>query len=143
MAQRITIAASDLAALTQRDLPVHKFDAGEPVFFEDDVGDHLYVVVTGAINVITYGQALEDVGPGGIFGEIALIDAGSRSASAMAAVDSETLRIDRAAFLELVREQPTFALDVMRTLAARLRRATGDLPDDRAQRDPSDPTPSA
>ena len=143
MSEKITIAASDLAALTQRDLPAHKFDAGEPVFFEDDIGDSLYVVVTGAINVITYGQPLEDVGPGGIFGEIALIDAGSRSASAMAAVDSETLRIDRAAFLDLVRDQPTFALDVMRTLAARLRRATGELPDDRVRRDPSDPTPSA
>ena len=143
MPETIAITPSGLAALAQRGLPVHKFDAGEPVFFEDDVGDYLYVVVTGAINVITYGQPLEDVGPGGVFGEIALIDDGNRSASAMAAVDSETLRVDRAAFLDLVREQPTFALDVMRTLAARLRRATGELPDDRNPRDPSDPTPSA
>lgn len=143
MSETGTNASPDLAFLSGRGLPTESFDAGETVFLEDDMGDSLYVVLTGTVNVITYGQPLEDVGPGGMFGEIALIDDGTRSASAMAATDTETLRINRAAFLDLVRDQPTFALDVMRTLATRLRRVTGSKPSEAVRRDPSDPTPSA
>ena len=114
----------DPVLLTEQGLPTEQLDAGEKVFLAKDDGDCLYVVVSGAIEIITVGQKLEVVGAGGIFGEIALIDQGCRSASAMAAVDSEVIRIDRDAFLDLLRHQPTFALHVMAALAARVRRAS-------------------
>lgn len=114
----------DPALLTEQGLVTEHLDAGEKVFLAKDAGDCLYVVVSGAIEIITVGQKLEIVGPGGIFGEIALIDQGCRSASAMAATDSEVIRIGRDAFLDLLRHQPTFALHVMAALAARVRRAS-------------------
>ena len=114
----------DLSFLEATDLPVKRFDAGEKIFLEDDRGDFLFVVRSGLVNIVTYGKVLEDVGPGGVFGEIALVDDGPRSASAMAAVDTEVLVIDREAFLDLVRTRPQFALTVMQALAGRVRRMT-------------------
>lgn len=112
----------DPERLAGLDLPTERLDAGQKIFLVNDDGDCLYVVISGCIEIITVGQQLEAVGPGGIFGEIALVDQGCRSASAMAATDSEVIRISRDAFLELLRHQPTFALHVMAALAARLRR---------------------
>ncbi len=118
------ITQPDLSKLTNRGLPIEQLDAGEKVFMVNDTGDCLYVVLSGSIEVITLGNSLEVVETGGIFGEVALIDAGSRSASAMAATNAEVVRIDRPAFLDLVHDHPTFALSVMSALAARIRRAS-------------------
>lgn len=115
-------SSMDLSFLTNHGLPIERFDAGKTIFLEDDVGQCLYVVRSGMVNILTYGKPLEDVGPGGIFGEIALVIDGCRSASAMAAVDTEVLKVDRAAFLKLVREEPDFALEVIKSLAIRAAR---------------------
>lgn len=114
----------DPSLLTEQGLTSEHLDAGEKVFLANEAGDCLYVVVSGSIEIITVGQKLELVGPGGIFGEVALIDKGCRSASAMAATDSDVIRVDRDAFLDLLRKQPTFALHVMAALAARVRRTS-------------------
>lgn len=97
-------------------------EAGEPLFFEHEPGDEMYVVLSGRIDVVTYGKELEQVGAGGVLGEMALIDEGPRSAAAIAAERSEVAVIPHALFLTLVRAEPGFALCVMRVLAARLRR---------------------
>ena len=95
--------------------------AGEKVFREEDPVTFMFVVLTGKIQIVTHGTVLENVGPGGIFGEMALIDDGERSASAIAIEDSEVAPIDRAAFLVLIRNEPEFAIYVMRTLVRRIR----------------------
>jgi CRP-like cAMP-binding protein len=64
---------------------------------------------------------IDRLGPEGVFGELSLIDHGGRSLSAVAVEDCRLAVIDRRHFLFLVHETPTFALDVMRTLATRLR----------------------
>lgn len=97
-------------------------EAGEPLFFEHQTGEDMYAVVSGRIDILTYGKVLEQVGPGGIFGEMALIDDGPRSAAALACERSEVVVISRALFAQLVAEEPSFALHVMKVLAARLRR---------------------
>lgn len=97
-------------------------EAGEPVFYEHQPGGEMYVVLSGRVDVLTYGKVLESVGPGGIVGEMALIDEGPRSAAALAAERSEVAVIPRALFLQLVKDEPEFALTVMRVLAARLRK---------------------
>lgn len=112
----------DLAWLTARGAPVRTLDAGEPVFFEHQVGEEMFAVVSGRIDIITYGRILESVGPGGIFGEMALIDDGPRSAAALAFEPSIVHVISRALFQTLVREEPRFALHVMGVLATRVRR---------------------
>lgn len=112
----------DRTWLTSRHAPVRCLDAGEPVFFEHQTGDEMYAVLSGRIDVVTYGKVLEQVGPGGIVGEMALIDDGPRSAAALAAEPSEVAIVSRDLFQTLVREEPAFALHVMGVLAARLRR---------------------
>jgi CRP-like cAMP-binding protein len=108
--------------LTRRGVPFRHFDAGERIFLEHDAGDCLYVVRSGHVDVITFGTVLESVGPGGIFGEMALIDDGPRAAAALAAEASEVAVIDKEMFHTLVREEPEFALRIMHVLTERIRR---------------------
>jgi CRP-like cAMP-binding protein len=112
----------DFEWLTGRGVPSRHFDAGERIFLEDDSGDCLYVVRSGHVDVITFGTVLESVGPGGIFGEMALIDEGPRAAAALAAEATEVAVIDKETFHALVREEPEFALRIMRVLTERVRR---------------------
>jgi CRP/FNR family transcriptional regulator, cyclic AMP receptor protein len=111
----------NLDVLLRRSVPVRQIDAGEKIFLEHETGTEMYMVVSGRIDVLTYGRVLEHVGPGGMFGELALIDEGPRSAAALAAEPSEVVVIGKDLFALLVREEPGFALAVMRALAARLR----------------------
>jgi CRP/FNR family transcriptional regulator, cyclic AMP receptor protein len=120
-------AAFDLDLLARRSLPSRRFDAGERIFLEDDAGDCMYVVRSGRVDVITFGHVLETIGPGGAFGEMALIDAGARSAAALAAEATEVAVIDRTAFEALLRDEPGFALAIMRLLAGRIRRIDAAL----------------
>ncbi len=105
----------------------HAFDAGEKVFKQDDAASHLYIVRTGRIQIVTYGTVLENVGPGGVFGEMALIDDAPRSAAAIAMEPTEVLELSRAQFLALVQETPEFALHLMAILANRIRKMNESL----------------
>ena len=98
------------------------FQAGEIVFKEGDVGDAMYAVVEGSVDLIHRGRTFETVGPGGILGEMALIDASPRSMTAVAASPSRLVRVDQKRFMFLVHEHPTFSLQVMAILTERLRR---------------------
>jgi CRP-like cAMP-binding protein len=112
----------DIAAMGGEDLKLVKYKAGRPVFLKDDPGNVADLVKAGRIEVREGGRALETVGPGEIFGELALVDDQPRTASAVAVGPTELIVIDRASFERLVREQPDFATDVMRVMARRLRR---------------------
>jgi CRP-like cAMP-binding protein len=118
----MTAMPIDFDVLIRHGATAKSFDAGEKIFLEEDTGRDMFLVRTGRVDVITYGTVLENVREGGIFGEMALIDDGARSAAAIAAEPSEVVVISKPAFLALVREQPEFALHVMRLLTARLRR---------------------
>ncbi|HET6388501.1 cyclic nucleotide-binding domain-containing protein [Hyphomicrobium sp.] len=117
----------DFSILDRIGAPFRHFDAGEKIFLEEDLGDAMYMVRSGRVDIITYGTVLENVRSGGIFGEMALIDDGPRSAAAMAAERTEVVAIDKAAFLAVLRDHPEFALRVMSLLATRLRRMNKQL----------------
>jgi CRP-like cAMP-binding protein len=112
----------DFSILERIGAPFRHFAAGEKIFLEEDAGDAMYMVRSGRVDVITYGTVLENVRSGGIFGEMALIDTGARSAAAMAAEPTEVVAIDKQTFLAVVQNDPQFALKVMSLLATRLRR---------------------
>ncbi|MDQ1448308.1 MAG: family transcriptional regulator, cyclic receptor protein [Actinomycetota bacterium] len=96
---------------------------GETLFTEGDPGDAMYAVIEGHVEVTLGGQVVEQVGSGGILGELALIDASPRAATATATTPSRVARVDRKHFLFLVQEHPTFAIQVMAVMAERLRHA--------------------
>lgn len=112
----------DFSILDQIGAPYRFFEAGEKIFLEDDAANAMYMVRSGRVDVITYGTVLENVRAGGIFGELALIDDGRRSAAAMATEPTEVVQIDKQTFLAVIRNDPEFALRVMSLLANRLRR---------------------
>ena len=111
----------DLRALAAAGFDFQRYGAGEKVFITDEEGDTMYAVRSGLIEITAYGEVLDRVGPGGYFGELALIDGSPRSATAFVVEDSEVAAISRDGFLRLVRSEPTFALEIMRQLARRLR----------------------
>lgn len=97
------------------------FAAGDVIFTAGTPGDVMYVVKEGEVNVLVRDRVVETIGPGGILGEMALIDRGPRSASAVAKTDCQLVPIDEARFKYMVQQTPYFAIEVMRVMARRLR----------------------
>lgn len=97
--------------------------AGEVIFREGDVGDVMYVVVDGEIDVVYHNNLLETVTSGSVIGEMALIDQSPRSATATAKTDCRLVEVDQRRFSFMVQETPFFALEIMKIMADRLRRA--------------------
>jgi len=95
--------------------------AGTVIFRVGDKGNEMYGIVEGTVQLETPTGALLDVGADEVFGEMAIVDHEERTATAMAKTDCVLAVIDSRQFLWLVHETPTFALQVMRTMARRLR----------------------
>jgi CRP/FNR family cyclic AMP-dependent transcriptional regulator len=103
--------------------PHMALETGQVLFAEGDPPNSMYVVKSGTLRIRSAGVIYEDVGPGGIVGEMALVEHyPTRSATVYALTDSELVAVDEAQFTALVAEQPHFALKVMRVLSSRLRR---------------------
>ena len=95
--------------------------AGDTLFSEGDAGDSMYVLLSGQADVMLRGKLVETLTSGSIVGELALIDDAPRSASVVAREDCNLIAINAARFRTLTRENPDFALHVMRAMADRLR----------------------
>jgi CRP/FNR family transcriptional regulator, cyclic AMP receptor protein len=111
-----------LPNLFEKDAVPTPYASGQIIFQEGQPRDFMYVVKKGEVDIVIREQIVETVGEEGFFGELALIDHAPRSAAAIAKTDCTLIKIDERQFLYLVQETPYFALIVMRTLAARIRR---------------------
>ena len=112
----------DIRSLFKGTKEAKKFKAGKTIFKEGTVGDMMYVVLAGELEVSAGGRLVEVAKPGDVIGEMALIDTKARSATVVAKTDCRLVPINEKRFLVLVHETPIFALLVMKTLAERLRR---------------------
>ncbi len=97
------------------------YPAGAVIFKQGEHGLAMYVVKAGEVDIKIGDQVIQTHGPGHLFGEMALIDASPRSATAMAKTDCDLVAIDEPRFLFLVQHSAFFALQVMRIMADRLR----------------------
>jgi len=113
--------AIDFGILAGAGAPVRSFKAGEFIFREGDPAEELFVVKTGTVEIRLGNRLLDTLPERSIFGEMALIDHGPRSASAVAATDATVVPVGEKQFLLLVSRTPYFALNVMRVLVQRLR----------------------
>jgi len=104
------------------------YPQGRPIMGEGSKAALMYVVVSGRVAISIGGKVVERLGPGGAFGEAALVDQSSRMASAVAETDCELQSITRPAFLQLVKSTPDFAFGLLASLAERLRFLTERLP---------------
>jgi CRP/FNR family transcriptional regulator, cyclic AMP receptor protein len=97
------------------------YASAETIFAEGEIGDRMYVVVVGEVDVIAQGTHIATLGAGSIVGEMALLDGQPRSATVVARTECALAPIDRQRFQFLVDYTPLFATQVMRVLAERLR----------------------
>lgn len=109
----------DLAKYRDELIP---FKAGDVIFRRNEPGHIMYLVAQGEVEIYIHDKVVEKVEPGGVVGEMALLDLGPRSATATAKTDCLLLAIDQERFQQQVKKSPNFSLQVMRIMAERLRR---------------------
>ena len=97
-------------------------EPGQVIFQEGQVGNHMYLILQGSLQISVQGHPLDLLTAGNIVGEMALIDEGVRSATVTAVSPCKLLPINQTRFAELVQQQPDFALRVMGIMSTRLRR---------------------
>lgn len=105
-----------------------KYAKDEVIFREDDQGTAMFVILTGKVKVVrTSGDGREVIltilSQYDFFGEMALLDGLSRSASVLAAEDAELFIIHRDDFLNLLKQYPEISINLMQELTQRLRAA--------------------
>jgi CRP-like cAMP-binding protein len=94
---------------------------GTVLFKEGAPGALAYVVQEGRVSVSIQGQVVQRVSPGGIFGELALVDQATRAASALAETECALLAINRTVFVNLVKANPEFGAALLSAVAQRVR----------------------
>jgi CRP-like cAMP-binding protein len=101
-----------------------RYPAGKMIMQEGTGGAFMYVVLEGRVAITIKGGLVGRAGPGGVFGEMALVDQSPRAANAKAETACTLLAINRSDFLALVRGKPAFAVSLLKALAERLRYMT-------------------
>lgn len=113
---------TDLIELFRDEPTGQLLQPGEVLFKEGDPGACMYVVRAGTLRIRSGSVVFEDVSPGGIVGEMALVDQHMpRSATVYALTPTELVTIDEPRFFALIARNPSFAITVMRVLSRRLR----------------------
>jgi CRP-like cAMP-binding protein len=98
------------------------YRSGATIFRAGDPGTVMYGVIEGAVELQKGLSMIGTVGAGQVFGELAIIDGSPRRLTATAVGDTTLAAIDREQFLALVDRTPAFALEVMESMASRMRR---------------------
>jgi uncharacterized membrane protein len=125
----------DLEALATR-LERRAFRAGEIIFHQGDMGDSMFFIERGNVNIHLPGEesrrvSLKDLGPSEFFGEVALLDGEPRTASALASTGTTLLELQRETLEHYLAQRPAAAMSILRAMGARMRR-TISLLDSRA-----------
>jgi CRP-like cAMP-binding protein len=120
------------AVLVQGQL--EQYGPGQMVFGQGDEGNRLYIVKSGALEVLASPSDAADpipvayLGPGEVLGELALLTGSPRSASARVPERAELFTVDKPVFLDLMKTLPAFARNLCLVLAKRLEATTLKMP---------------
>ena len=100
-----------------------RYRAGETVFKQGEKGDAFYIVKDGSVSVrlpkmLLFSKTVATLGPGGFFGEMALLSSDPRSATVVSEADSSLFVLLSADFLFVLKQNPAFAAE-MKKLADR------------------------
>lgn len=113
---------------------MRKVKKGTVLFRKGDLGTNLYAVCAGSVRISAPSDKGRDaifnlIIPGEIFGEIAFLDGGQRTADAVACEDGELMVIERRDFMPLLSEHPEIAVRLLEILCGRLRRTSRQVED--------------
>lgn len=107
------------------------FREGAELCRQGDVGDSAYIIIKGSVGIVVStpnGDArVAEARENDIVGEIAILCDVPRTATVVADRDVEVLKISKELFFRMVEEFPRMAVEIMRELATRLERTTGQL----------------
>jgi len=108
---------ADLAPLMQEE----EYDQNSLIFKEGEIGDCMYIIHQGEVNIHKGGTTLAILKEKEVFGELSLLDAEVRSASATTNADCRLFRIEQEPFYELLDNRPEVARGFIKILCKRLR----------------------
>jgi CRP/FNR family cyclic AMP-dependent transcriptional regulator len=108
---------ADLAPLMKE----MQYEQGTEIFKEGETGDCMYIIQQGNIRIHKGNTTLAILKEKEVFGELSLLDADTRSASATADTDCILYKIDQEPFYELMDERPEVAKGFIKILCQRLR----------------------
>jgi CRP-like cAMP-binding protein len=105
-----------------------KYKKGSIILLEEETGAALFVIITGKVKIVRMDDdgrevILSILGGSDFFGEMAILDGLTRSASVVATSKSELFMIHRRDFLRLLNDYPMVAIALLRELTGRLRKA--------------------
>ncbi|MCP5368720.1 MAG: Crp/Fnr family transcriptional regulator [Hyphomicrobiales bacterium] len=106
----------------------------QPMFLKGDPASGMMAVARGRVRIVTYSAegkevVLRVIGPGEVFGEIALIDGGERTADAIAMGETEVLILERSSFLPYLEKNPALCIKLLEIMCERLRSTSEQLED--------------
>ena len=111
-----------------------RYPAGEEIYAKGSPGESMMAVLRGTAKMTSVSRdgkeiVLNIMHPGEIFGEIALLDGGARSADAIAMTDCEILILLRRDFMPILKKRADICLILMRILCQRLRQTSEQVED--------------
>jgi CRP/FNR family cyclic AMP-dependent transcriptional regulator len=121
------LAPYDIEQLAHQ-LRRRQYARGEVIFLTGDPGINLCIIESGRVKLTLTSQdlgrevALDHLGPGDVFGELALLDGEPRSADAIAVEPTRLLLLSRDDFRTFLTNHPAAALDLLADMSRRLRR---------------------
>jgi CRP-like cAMP-binding protein len=109
-----------------------KYRKSSVILLEEETGAALFVIVSGKVKIVRMDDdgrevILSILSDSDFFGEMAILDGLTRSASAVATAKSELLMIHRKDFISLLNDYPRVAIALLRELTTRLRKADAQI----------------
>lgn len=108
---------ADLAPIMREE----EIEQGTTIFREGDTGDCMYIIYQGQVKIHKNDKELAILNEKEVFGELSLLDAETRSASATTSTDCILYKIDQEPFYELIDSRPEIAKGFIKILCRRLR----------------------
>lgn len=125
------LSSSDLEKIAEQMVP-KRFKKNNLIIFEEDLGQNLFIIEKGRVKVSGIsnegGEAIFAIlGEGDIFGELSIIDGLARSATVTSIEDVELWVLNRNAFLEILDRHSSIAIELLKELASRIRKADAQI----------------
>lgn len=95
-------------------------EAGRTMIRQGDLGQEFALIIDGEADVVKDGEVVARIGPGAYFGEVALLDSITRTASVVAATDLTLEVIDRRGFNTLLDDLPSLSRSMLKGMAQRM-----------------------
>ena len=109
-----------------------EFDPGDVLMTEGEMGDSMYLLLSGQVRVTRGKVPITDLGPKECVGELAILDSEPRSATVQAMTPTQALKLEREDFYELLYERMDIGRGIIKVLCRRLRETTARGPSARA-----------